>query len=144
MKLRKKITVFALLGALAIGSLFVFFYERSEPKTFMDEVKAVRAENKSSEVNIDEIVAKYVPAGTRKDAALKFCLVNELKIYPVHDKRHFDSKTYDESIVCSRNMMKEWYLFWTWWIWHDEVRIILDIKNDVVAHTHGFIFTHSL
>lgn len=107
-------------------------------ETFMDEVKAVRAKSKASTVKIHDLAAKYVPTGTRKEKALEFCEKNGFKIYPVRDKRDFDSKTYDEAIVCSRDVLK-WYL-----LGHDEIRVILDIKNDVVEKTTGFIFLHAL
>lgn len=113
---------------------------------FMGEVKAIRAKNRTGTVGIDDLVAKYVPVGTRKEAALKFCKANGLKISPVRDKRNFrvDPKTYDEAIVCGKDMMKAWYLFWAWWAMHDTVVVTMGIKDGVVVWAGGAIHSTSL
>ncbi len=111
------------------------------PLTFMDEVneaKAVKTRYKEDTAHIHDIVAKYVPVGTRKDAALEFCEANGFKIYPVRDKRQFESKTFDESVVCSKRRPK-WYL-----VGEEEIRVILRMKNGVVAQAEGYIFLHVL
>lgn len=103
-------------------------------QTFMDEVKAIRAQSKTADVEIHSLVAKHIPVGTRKDDALVFCKDNKLKIYPV-DKRDFDSKRYDEALYCDLDMTK-WYLLG----FGDVVRITMQIKNGVVTEVKGFIF----
>lgn len=118
--------------------LFTLFQEIVMAETFMDEVKAVRAKNKASTVEIHDLAAKYIPVGTRKEVALKFCEENGFKIYPVRDKQSVDAKKHDESIVCSKRFLK-WYV-----IAEDEVRVILYINSGIVAKTNGFIFLHSL
>ncbi len=148
MRLKKKIAVIGLLSALVVFGLWVFFYEGAGP-TFMDEVKGLRAKDRPSKGEIHDLVAKYVPVGTPEEAALKFCKANGLEIYlyPVYDKRSFpgkDPKTVDEMMLCSKDMMKEWYLFWTWWAWYDEVRVTMDLKDGAVVKIKGFIFTHAL
>lgn len=114
----------------------------AETQTFMDEVKAVRAKSKTVDVEIHDIAAKYIPVGTRKEAALAFCKENKFKIYSV-DKRDFDTKKYDEAMYCSLQMGK-WYNLLPGPGFKDEVRITMRIKDGVVVEVKGFIFYHAL
>lgn len=137
--MRNKSVFIVLIGIC----LFTLFQGIVMAQTFTAEVKAVRAKNKTSTVEIHDLAAKYVPVGTHKENVLKFCEENGFKIYPVRDKRDFDSKKYDEAIVCSTTNIR-WDLLWWFWIGHDEIRVTVDLKNGVVAQTKGFIFFHSL
>ncbi len=141
----KKAAAMGLLGILVVFGLWAFFYEGAGPKTFIDEVKAVRATNRSAtQIPIHDLVSEYIPVGTREDIALEFCTANGLGVYPVREKRHVDSKKYDEVIVCSRKDIIRWDLLWWFWIGSDEVRVNLYIKDGVIAQVKGFIFFHSL
>lgn len=106
-------------------------------ETFMDEVKAVRAKNKASTVEIHDLAAKYVPAGTRKENALKFCEESEFKIYLV-SKKESSEPEHDETIVCTKRSVK-WYI-----IAEDEIRVILYVNDGIVAKVKGYIFLHTL
>jgi hypothetical protein len=147
MKSKKKMAVIGLFCLLPVVSLWVFFHEGAEPKTFMDEVKAVRAKSKAAtQIPIHDLVAKYIPAGTPKDVALEFCKASGLKIYPVPDKqifRNVDPKTYDEAITCSKYRLR-WDSFWLFWIGSDTVWLTIGIKDGVVVWTVGAISFASL
>lgn len=139
MKFKKRLIIIGLVCALAILGAMVSCGE-DMPLTFMDEVneaKAVKTRYKKDTAHIHDIVAKYVPVGTRKEDALEFCETNEFKIYHVRDKRQLGLKL-DESVVCSKRSPK-WYL-----IGEEEVRVILDIKNGAVVDARGYIFLHVL
>ena len=41
----------------------------AQTQTFMDEIRAIRAKSKTADVEIHNLAAKYVPVGTRKEAA---------------------------------------------------------------------------
>src|SRR3989344_6234615 len=139
MKSKKK-AVAGLLCVLAISSLVIISCGDAMPQTFMDEVRIIRDKSKpgerrqADEVEFHDLVAKYIPVGTRKGVAVEFCKANGFNIIPVRDKRDFDSKIFDESVVCSKRSLK-WYL-----ISEEEIRVILHIKNGVVAEALGFIF----
>lgn len=106
-------------------------------ETFMDEVKAVRTKNKASTVEIHELAAKYIPVGTRKEIALKFCEENGFKIYPV-SKKESSEPEHDETIVCTKRSVK-WYI-----IAEDEIRVILYVSDGIVTKAKGYIFLHTL
>lgn len=106
----------------------------AQTQTFMDEIRAIRAKSKTADVEIHNLAAKYVPVGTRKEAALAFCEANKFKIYPVA-KKDFDSEKYDEALYCDLDMTK-WYLLG----FGDVVRITMHVKNGAVAEVKGFIF----
>ncbi len=146
MTLKKKIAVVGIFCLVAAVALVVFFQGAALAQTFMDEVKVVRAKHRTGTVVIHDLVGKYVPVGTRKEAALEFCKANGFKISPVRDKRNFrvDPKTYDEAIVCGKDMMKAWYLFWAWWAMHDTVVVTIGIKDGVVVWAGGAIHSTSL
>ena len=112
----------------------------------MDEVRTARAKNKATQVPIHDLVAKYIPKGTRKEAAQEFCRANGLKIYPVRDKRAFsgtDPKTYDEAISCSTDMTR-WDLLWWFWTGGDTVLVVIRMKDGVVVSAGGAISFTSL
>lgn len=135
MRLNKTV-VTRLLCVLVISSVIVSCGEIM-PLTFMDEVneaRSVKARYKEGAVQIHDIAAKYVPVGTRKQVALEFCEANGFKINPIRNKGNFDSKTYDESVFCSKHSLK-WYLFG-----QEEIRVLFNIKDGVVAQVKGYIF----
>ncbi len=106
----------------------------AQTQTFMDEIRAVRAKSKTSDVEIHDIAAKYIPVGTHKETALTFCEANKFKIYPVA-RKDFDSGKYDEALYCDLDMTR-WYLLG----FGDVVRITMHMKDGTVADVKGFIF----
>ena len=115
---------------------------RTVTNVFIKEVKIARAKNRSAtQVAIHDLVARFVPAGTRKEAAIEFFTANGLECSPVRDKRAFpttDPETYDEAISCSRRMTR-WDLLWWFWAGSDTVSITLLIKDGVLLSAGGSI-----
>ena len=146
MKTKKWMAVIGLLCVLAALGLLTFFGGGGEPKTFMDEIKATRSKDKATQVPIDDLVRKYIPMGTGKEAARKFCETNGLKIYPSVDKRSFpriDPEIYDEAMFCSTDLMR-WDLLWWFWIGKDTVVVVAGMKDGVVVWAGGEINFASL
>lgn len=150
MKVSKKTIAIGLFCVLVVIGLWAFFHEGTGPKTFMHEVRAARAENKAAtQIAIHDLVAKYIPVGIKKEAALNFCRENRLKIHPVpaqEKKRAFpriDPKTYDEAISCSTDMVRRDMFLW-FWAAYDTVIVTMGIKDGVVVWTGGAISFTSL
>ncbi len=115
---------------------------RAVTNAFIKEIKTARARNRgATQVLINDLVKKYMPVGTTKEAALEFFAANGLECFPVRDKRAFptnDPATYDEAISCSAHMTR-WDLLWWFWIGSDEVHVFMGIKDGVVVWTGGVV-----
>lgn len=57
-------------------------YAGEEKQSFVDAVRAYKHTTKAANVNLDNLVAKYVPAGTSGADVVRFCHANGLKPRP--------------------------------------------------------------
>jgi hypothetical protein len=104
-------------------------------QTIVDEVRAIRARDNKTNIDITNIALKFIPIGTPKDQAIRRLEAEGFKMYPLDQK--YAKKGFDESLIGGRNL-NDLTLF------KSEIRIILRIKNGDVADISGRLLYHAL
>jgi hypothetical protein len=121
---------------LAIASVLLLISQGcAMSSSFVSEAKEVRQSNKDANIDISELVMKYIPAGTAKEAAENFLQSNKfiLNYQPIApDKSQTLIAVFAEkSLLASLGF-------------HDEIRVIIVFENGTAKRASGKLIYRSL
>ena len=112
-------------------------------RTFIEDVQALRRTELMRDLQINDLIIKYLPVGSPKDAVLVFCQSNGMNAHLVQHQPS-ESQKYNETINCSRTI-SGMHRFWPFIkkghfvIGDDDVRVTFDLTAARLTRAAGLV-----